>query len=353
MKHIKSVMAVVCAAVTITGYILPAVTASAVSSASLSIVPKKNYTIEAGKTVNDTLVIRNLDKEAPLELSLSVVDFTFDDDSGTPKLMLEEGAPQTTWSLKPFLAVPRQVSIEPNGSKTLDMSVSVPEGHGAGSYYSAIVYSSGEPVDGGNVGLSASGVTLVFASIPGTVNENLRLEKFGMFDAVAKSGKGNYMTFSMDQPQTLAYTIKNEGNVTASPVGSITITDIFGRERLITDVNPNSSLALIGQSRTFNSCIKLKSQAVDFDGTRSEARQCDNPGMWPGFYRLSLNLFYGQNGNRTQEITGSSVFWYMPMWFIVVLIVGLGALAFGIWRVVRMVRQKLYGPKIRKVSQRR
>ena len=73
----------------------------------------------------------------------------------------------------------------------------------------------------------------------------------------------------------------------------------------------------------------------------------------PGFYRLSLNLFYGQNGNRTQEITGSSVFWYMPMWFIVVLIVGLGALAFGIWRVVRMVRQKLYGPKIRKVSQRR
>lgn len=346
-------MIAVCAVITVAGYALPAVTASAVSSASLSIVPKKNYTIEAGKTVNDTLVIRNLDKNAPLDLSLSVVDFSFNDDSGTPKLMLEENAPQTAWSLKPFLTVPRQVSIEPNGSKTLDMSVSVPEGHGAGSYYSAIVYSSGEPVDGGNVGLSASGVTLVFASIPGTVNENLKLEKFGVFDTAANSGKGKYITFSMDQPQTLAYTLKNDGNVTASPVGSITMTDIFGRDRVITDVNPNSSLALIGQSRTFNSCIKLKSQAVDFNGTKSEARKCTEPGLWPGFYRLSLDLFYGQNGNRTQEITGSTVFWYLPMWFIVVLILGLGALSYGIWRVVRIVRLKLYGPKLRKTSHRR
>src|SRR5690606_22781153 len=141
------------------------------SSASLSIAPKKNYTVEPGKTVNDTLVIRNLDTENTLDLSLRAVDFTFIDDSGAPKLMLAEDAPQTTWSLKPFLKIPKSVQIPPKSSKTLDMSISIPAKHGAGSYYSAIVYSTGAP-DGGNVGLSASGVTLVFTSVPGTVNED-------------------------------------------------------------------------------------------------------------------------------------------------------------------------------------
>lgn len=141
---------------------LPARQVLAASSASLSIVPKKNYIIEPGESVEDKLTIRNLDPVQPLELNLRVIDFTFTDDGGTPKLMLANDAPQTTWSLKPFLTLPENVVIEPNSSKTIDMKVAVPAGHGAGSYYSAILYSSGAPGDGGNVGLSASGVTLVF-----------------------------------------------------------------------------------------------------------------------------------------------------------------------------------------------
>ena len=82
--------------------VVPALPAAAQGSASLSIVPKKNYTIEPGKSVSDKLTIRNLDSQAPLILSLRLVDFSFNDDTGTPKLMLAEDAPQTTWSLKPF-----------------------------------------------------------------------------------------------------------------------------------------------------------------------------------------------------------------------------------------------------------
>lgn len=60
------------------------------------------------------------------------------------------------------------------------MSVAIPAGHGAGSFYSAIIYSSGAP-SGGNVGLNASGVTFAFAQVPGKVNEDLKLEKFGAY----------------------------------------------------------------------------------------------------------------------------------------------------------------------------
>lgn len=309
---------------------------SAQSSASLSIVPKKNYTIEPGKSINDTLIIRNLDNERNLDLTLRVVDFTFIDDGGAPKLMLAEDAPQTTWSMKPFLTIPKSVSVPPKESRTLDMSVAIPENHGAGSYYSAIVYSSGSP-DGGNVGLSASGVTLVFTSVPGAVDETLTLEKFGAYNAVGSGGSYTFLTTQM--PQRMAYTLKNEGNVTQSPVGSITLQHMFGGEEIvISDINPNESLALIGQARTFVSCIKLQSEEVDFNGARSREKTCSTPKLWPGRYSAKLHIFYGQNGNRTQEISGSASFWYLPWWFLVIFFAVLAVIAYIVWRIVRKVR---------------
>ncbi|HRK40520.1 MAG TPA: hypothetical protein PLN95_00360 [Candidatus Saccharibacteria bacterium] len=314
--------------------ILPAPSVDA-KSAALSIVPKKTYTIEPGKSVNDKLTIRNLDNAESLELTLRVVDFTFLDDGGTPKLMLANDAPRTTWSLKPFLKIPEQVTIPPKGSKTLDMNVSIPSYQGAGSFYSAIVYSSGAP-EGGNVGLSASGVTLVFTSVPGEVDEELKLEKFGSYDV--KSRKFTY--FNTQEPQNIAFTLKNNGNVVEAPVGTITLRDMFGHERVIDNVNPNQSLALIGQSRTFTSCIKLKAEDVDFNGARSKTRTCVNGGLWPGYYRATLNLFYGQNGNNTEEITSVSGFWYLPIWFIILVIVLLLVIAYYVRKAVLFVQTK-------------
>ena len=313
------------------------------SSASLSIAPKKTYVIDPGQSVKDKLTIRNLDSNSSLELTLRVVDFTFTNNGGTPKLFLAEDAPQTTWSLKPFLKVPDSVTIPPNGSKTLDMSVSVPAGHGAGSYYSAIIYSSGAPGSGGNVGLSASGVTLVFTQIPGQVNEDLKLEKFGLYNNSAQGDVDGYTMFTGNDPKKVAYTLKNGGNVTESPVGSITLKDLFGHETKINDVNPNGSLALIGQTRTFTSCIKLKSQNINFSGTATEATECDSPGLWPGYYSMSLDLYYGQNGNMTREVTGKSGFWYLPLWFIIVSIAVLSVLAWYIRKLVLAIQRKRHG----------
>ncbi len=339
MNRLKSIVLVVLAAAVTVGWIAAVpTTTSAQSSAALSIVPKKNYTIEAGKSVNDTLVIRNIDTERPLNLSLRVVDFTYTDDGGTPKLMLTEDAPQTTWSLKPFIELPEAVTVEPGSTATVDMSVSIPEGHGAGSFYSAIVYSSGAS-EGGNVGLSASGVTLAFVTIPGEMNEKLTLEKLGTYDNEVQK----YRFFNFAMPTRIAYTLKNEGNVAESPVGSITLRHMFGKETVINDINPNQSLALIGQTRRFESCIKLMNQEVDFNGSRTEATLCADPGLWPGYYSVELDAFYGQNGNNTQELTGKAGFWYLPSWFLIALAVLLLFLAYHIWRIVRYIRNKRGG----------
>lgn len=342
MKRFTSIVLAGFAILIVASCAMPASSASAASSAALSIVPKKNYVIEAGKSVNDKLVIRNLDAKASLQLSLRTVDFTFTDDGGTPKLMLAPDAPQTTWSLRPFLTVPKTVSIAPNSSQTLSMSVAIPAGHGAGSYYSAIVYSSGAS-DGGNVGLSASGVTLVFTSVPGKVNEDLKLQNFGAYSSATASNKASYLYVNTDMPQMMAYTLKNNGNVTESPVGSIALKDMFGHLQTIDDINPNKSLGLIGQTRTFTACIKLKTQDLQLGGATSKSIECTTPNLWPGLYTATLDAFYGQNGNNTQEIVKTMTFWYLPWWFMLVVIVLLLIIAYVVWRVVRAISRMKNG----------
>lgn len=346
---------VLAAAVIVTGaaYLPTAAPVNAQSSAALSISPKKTYLIEPGKSVDDTLVIRNIDTSSALELTLRVVDFTFTDNGGTPKLFLAPDAPQTTWSLKSFLTVPETVSIPAGGTKTVKMKVAIPAGHGAGSYYSAIVYSSGASSGGGNVGLSASGVTLVFTQIPGQVTENLILKKFGAYDSKAQGKLSGYHFVTDKQPTTIGYTLENTGNVTEAPVGSITLKDLFGRETKITDVNPSGSLALIGQTRTYVACIKLASQQVDFSGSQATASTCVDPGLWPGYYRATLDIFYGQNGNLTKEVTGAASFWYLPLWFVVTVVVLLLIIAIVVWRGYVAARNKITGMQSRRSLRRR
>ena len=189
------------------------------SSASLSIAPRKDYVIESGNSVTDTVSISNIDSENDLNLNIRLVDFTYTDDGGSPKLLLDEDEPNTPYSLKPFVKLPESISIGPGGRGSFDVEISIPETHKAGSFYSAIVYSSGAP-DGGNVGLSASGVTLAFVNVPGEVEEKLTLEKFGAYY------KDDFVTFTIDKPQQMAYRLKNEGNVAQAPVGSITLKNI-------------------------------------------------------------------------------------------------------------------------------
>lgn len=241
------------------------------------------------------------------------------------------------------MTVPQSVTIPKGESKSVDMSVAIPKGHGAGSYYSAIVYSSGSgtPGSGGNLGLSASGVTLVFTQIPGKVNEDLRLKHLGSYRPAAPGNPGGYTLFNTSEPQNIGYTLENKGNVTEAPVGSITLKGWFGSPITINNVNPSSSLALIGQTRTYTACIKLKESQVDFNGATTKAVQCDSPGLWPGLYTVSIDLYYGQNGNNTQEITGSALMWYLPWWFILLSIVVITLVGFFGWRAVRWVREKL------------
>lgn len=350
MDRLKSIVLVVLATVLTVSFGLPVANVSAEGSAALGWSPRKDYMVQPGKTIEDTVVLSNRDRTKPLNLSLRVIDFTYRDDSGTPKLLLDKDEPETAWSLRPFLDIPENVTIDPGATKSVDISITMPASYRAGSYYSAIVYSSASS-DGGNVGLNASGVTLVFANLPGKVKENLILEKVGTYDDEAKK----YTYFNSSMPRQIAYTIRNDGNVVGNPSGSITLKNWFGHEVTIEDMNPKKSLALIGQKdRTIQACIKTAEEEQNFDGDRQTASTCSTPGLWPGYYNVSLDGFYSFfGGNTTKELSGKTGFWYLPWWFVLAVVALLAFVGYHAWRVVRFFRGRKSGASFKKRKTRR
>jgi hypothetical protein len=348
MKRLSSFISAALTVLLLAVSVIPASAATSPDASSgLSIEPRKNYTISPGQTVTDKLTISNLDSISGLYLSLRMIDFSYTDQSGTPKLFLAQNAPQTPWSIKPYTTLPKSLNLGPGASETINYSITMPKNIGAGSYYSAILYQTGEG-NGGNVGLGASGVTLVFVTVPGIVNENLQLKQFGAYQSTDNGVTGNYTSFTTSAPQMIAYTLKNSGNSTEAPAGSITLKDMFGKTvNTISSTNLTQSLALIGQTRIFTTCIesqasqitKLGGETVDNTGQTT----CVNPHLTPGLYTAKLDIFYGQNGNVTHEITGTAYFWYLPVWLIIIILIVLAALAFGIWKLQRKIRSVVKG----------
>lgn len=324
MRRILSAMAAIAAVVLIVGSGVGSISAQ---SKGLGITPRRDLVVEPGKSVTDQVSVNNLNKEQDLNLTLQVIDFGAQDETGTPALKLDPNAAQTPWSLKPFIDAPKNITVAPGKTEVVKFTVSIPASQGAGSYYSAIRYVA-EAEDGGQVAIGASGATLVFVTVPGKAKESLLLRRFGAYQSTAGSVNGSYRSlFVSSQPNELAFTLKNQGNVAEQPAGSIMVKNMFGKQvKIIEDANPKSSLALIDQDRRFQVCIE------DQEDSDTE---CKNPGFLPGRYTATLNVFYGINGNQTQEILATASFWYLPTWFLIVLAVVVGGLALAGWLIYR------------------
>ena len=299
----------------------------AAQSNGLGITPRRELTVEAGKTVNDTLYINNLSTTQPLKMNVKVIDFKASNETGSPQLDLRTNAPLTAWSLKPFIKIADHVELAPGKSAFVPYTITIPAGQGAGSYYSAVQFMADNSSDK-QVTLAASGVSLVFARVPGVAKESLQLQKFGAFVPTSDKSSGSYGSFYLTTPpQQFAYLLKNSGNIAEAPAGSILVKNIFGKNvKVIEDANAYHALALRDQTRRFDVCY---TDAKTGEGVLTG--KCSKVNLAPGYYTASLTLLYGQNGSTSNEIHATAGFWYLPVWFVILVIVVIAALALGGW----------------------
>ncbi|HKR81561.1 MAG TPA: hypothetical protein VJR27_01015 [Candidatus Saccharimonadales bacterium] len=340
MKNIlKKLVAPVVATLLLT--VIPALPAHAASN-GLGITPRKNYTLQPGAHVSDTLYVNNLSQTQPLTVALRLVDFSAKDQTGSPNLNLTKNAPQTPWSVKPFVSMPSTVDVPAGKAVNVPITVSVPANQGAGSYYSAIEYTAQNSPGQQNVTLAASSVSLMFVTVPGHAHEYMQLKQFGAFIPTSDDEHGNFSSwFFTSPPKVLAYVVQNQGNVAEEPTGSIAIKNMFGKQvKLIDQANPKKQLALIDQLRRFEACVNPGTKTTKAASGQDQTTVICNPTrLMPGRYTAELAVFYGLNGNTNQEITATAAFWYLPIWFLIVVFLVLFLVVSGVYFLQRKLRR--------------
>jgi hypothetical protein len=309
-------------------------------SNAIAISPRKDYTLEPGESVSDTLTITNRDTVNPLHLELSIIDFQAQDETGTPEL-LDGNVQKTAWSLRDYITLPEQVEVDAGATVRVPMTVQMPADIGAGSYYSAIQYAAVNDIAENRLNISASSVTLVFVKVPGQAKQQLTFEQFGAFKPDENGTGGSFAgLFFNDRPKVMAYRLTNEGNIAEQPNASIEVKNSSGEViYTISDANPKDQLALRGQTRRFEACIVTENvQQTTDSGTEINTVVCGDTNFKPGRYTAELTVLYGENGNETREITAKATFWYLPWWFIGVVVAGLAVVAGVVIYIVRRVQ---------------
>ena len=299
-------------------------------SNGLGITPKESFTMKAGQQASNVLYLSNLSKTQPLRVHLTLVDFTSQDETGTAKLLQGSDQPQTPWSIKPYLTLPDFVTVPANGTKQIPFTIKLPANIGAGSYYSAVEYTATAGENQQQVNVSASSATLLFINVPGKVTELLTMKDFGMFD-------GKFKTFFQKQPKFFDYRLKNDGDVAEQPAGSLVIKSMTGHiVAKVDNANPKSQLALIGQTRRFQGCNPKSTIIEDLP----KDTNCIPFDLKPGFYTATLAIFYGQNGQPTRQIGATTHFWYLPLSFILEVLVVLALAVYFLARIYKRTTRR-------------
>jgi hypothetical protein len=311
-------------------------------SNGLGVTPRKDYTVKAGDHINDKLFISNLSQKDDLRISIRMVDFSAQDETGTPALQLSPTAAQTPWSLKPFVKVANTLTVPAGKSMYLPFTVTIPKDQGAGSYYSAIEYVAENAQTQQKVNIAASTASLIFVTVPGQAREQLTFKQFGTFVPSADDQTGKFQSlFTATKPKVMAYRLQNNGNVAEQPQGSIIIKNMFGKTtKTIDKANPKNQLALRNQTRRFEVCISDGQQtATASNGQPATQSVCKEPNLMPGRYTAKLAVLYGLNGNNTQEVTATASFWYLPWWSVATAAAALLIVVALIWMLVRKLRR--------------
>lgn len=316
----------------------------AAASNSVGVNPRRDYTVKPGENFQDTLNVSNLSQTEDLYITIRTIDFSSKNETGDPALMLKETRP-TKWSLKPYLKIPTTLTIAAGKSVSVPFSIEIPKNVGAGSYYSAIQYSTnGSAPSGGNVNLTSSAATLMFVRVPGEANEILRLKQFGAFTPYDNNQGGTFASFyGGSAPKYLAFRLENKGNVAGQPGGSVILKNIFGKQvKIFEKANPNNNIVLIGQTRRFDLCINedRSSHKDTASGRNVETVKCNESSLAPGRYTAQLALVYGDNGSTSHELGAVASFWYLPIWFVVISLAVLAAIAALVWYIIRKITQR-------------
>ncbi len=245
---------------------------------------RTDITADPGETKTVKITVTNPTNQ---EIAVKPVqnDFTAKDESGSPALFIEEDQYAPKRSLKRLMQPLESVIVAAGESKTIDVTIAVPNDARAGGYFGAIRFTPVATADGGQVNMSASVASLILMRVSGDAAEKLSLTEFAVQQ---KGATGAFFTDSKDLSVTARFS--NTGDVQLAPFGKISVqkgkTVVF--EADFNAKNPRD-MTLPDSARRWSIPLEKIS------------------GL--GKYTVSATFTYGSNN---QSIESTTSFWVVP-----------------------------------------
>ncbi len=240
-------------------------------------------------------------------------DFESDGESGTPQIITDTNRERTPYSLSKMLQGQTDVDLKPNETKEIKLNIDIPANTAPGAYFGALRYAAvpkGQSLSDAQrqVALTASVAHLVFVEVPGDINQQIQIQK------VTAQVDNKAGSFFFKAPNKSAVSIKNLGNGFSRPFGQVVLNGPFGKQKHSYELNNTNprGIVLPNSTRTFTD--DLKNVKV------------------PGKYSITASAAYGNGG---EVVSYKASFWYLPIWFLILVVLLVAGAAFGSYTFYR------------------
>ena len=272
----------------------------------LSISPTKaEFSIDKGKSDLLSIQVKNL-TQGKIIAKAFINDFEADEDTGNPKLIIDRSSEVSSSSIATFITGLEDVTLDAGQTKEVQLTIAIPDKAISGAYYGAIRFTSTPDVtdkSAAQVSLNASVASIVLIQVPGEITQKIQVDKAAAY----YNGKaGSIFTKT---PSQVGVTVKNLGNGFAKPFGKVLISNMFGKQvdsYEMNDTVPRGNV-LPATTRNFKNNIK----AIKM----------------PGRYSIQANV----SSDKGDILQVTSSFWFLPVWFIIVVLVVLMLIIGSAW----------------------
>ena len=200
---------------------------------SLSVTPPLfQISAEPGQVWQSSIKVINTN-DFPLTVYAQPVNFEAEGENGRGRflpILEQETSGQTLAEWITVTDAP--IVIEPESSKEVPFIVNLPETVPPGGHFAAIFIGTRPPAEADSMAVRTAQVvsSLFFLTVSGDVIERGSIREFSVVDSFTEVPSSNFVL-----------RFQNEGNVHVRPRGSITIYNMWGKERGVIPINQHSN----------------------------------------------------------------------------------------------------------------
>lgn len=288
-------------------------------ASGLSISPlRQEITLSQGKAEKLDVTLKNI-TGVPIIAKVSIQDFQSDNVSGIPKIITDTKV-EVPNGIKKFLINPSDITLGVGQQKSFSIAVQAPANAAPGAYYGLVAYqavpaNSNTPGGQNKVALSAAVSQLVFITVPGNIQDRMQLNSIHIYSDKDGNDEGLFFT---KPPKSVGIELTNLGNGFAKPFGQVSVKGTGGKEVLTYEMNGGivRSIVLPNSKRIFKNDLKNIKR--------------------PGRYTVTASLSYGSG---SAILTGKKTFWYLPVGYLIGLLVIVVLIVVGVLLARRRYRR--------------